>query len=137
VEIKKKIDAIEGTPFGFYNAHIPTGVESIKYGARGLAPISANLYPELISHLLNIIDNEDKKEECHKLNLALDMMDTIIHHNYPFTAKLFLQDRGLKINTDCRVSRIKMQAHDYNKLKTIKAVFNQLSEEFNIQTVKF
>jgi 4-hydroxy-tetrahydrodipicolinate synthase len=136
-EIKKKIDAVRGTSFGFYNAHIPTAIESIEYGGRGIAPISANLYPELLSHLVKLIGKEDKKEELNKLNLALDMMDTIIHHNYPFTAKVFLEGRGLDINTSCRVSRIKMQAHDYNKIKTIRTVFEQLSEEFGINTIKF
>jgi len=132
--IKNKLKAIEGTPLGFYNAHIPTGIESIKAGARGLAPISANLYPELLHFLLESLRNEGESEKLKKLNLTLDLMDTIIHHHYPFTAKLFLRKRGLKIGTTCRTPRSSMTIHDYQKVETIMKVFTQLTEELGIET---
>ncbi|MBK5278791.1 MAG: dihydrodipicolinate synthase family protein [Bacteroidia bacterium] len=136
-EIKRKLEAIEGTPLGFYNAHVPTGVASIISGARGLSPISANLYPELLSYLLSTLKKEGKTEKLEGLNRSLDMMDSIIHNNYPYTAKLFLKERGLKIQPNCRISRSPMQVQDIKKMETIRNVFNQLVAELGIEIVRF
>lgn len=134
-EIKKKIEATQNTDLGIYNAHVPTGIESLRYGARGLSPIGANLYPELFSGLLAFLEDKDKKKEVEKLNDALDMMDTIIHHNYPYTAKLFLKKRGFDIKTNCRTHRIPMTPHDYIKMDTVMNVFEKLSNELGIEIV--
>lgn len=135
--IKEKIKAVEGTNLGIYNAHVPTGVESIRLGARGLSPVAANLYPELFSYLLKNLNDTGKQQEIEHLNNVLDIMDTIIHHNYPFTAKLFLQNRGLGITRNGRIPRLAMSTHDYNKLDTIMREFRQLSEELEIDIIEF
>jgi 4-hydroxy-tetrahydrodipicolinate synthase len=134
-EIQEKIEAVEGTPLGIYNAHVPTGIASMHYGARGLSPIAANLYPELFSYLLDHFEKEANQEIMKKLSDNLDMMDTIIHHNYPYSAKLFLKKRGFDINTNSRISRKPMTAHDYNKLETVMNVFEQLTGELEIGIV--
>ncbi len=136
-EIKAKIEVTRNTDLGIYNAHVPTGIESLKYGARGLSPIGANFYPELFSGLLTRLRDTAKQKEVKKLNDTLNMMDTIIHRNYPYIAKLFLQKRGFKINTLCRTHRIRMKPHDLNKLDTVMNVFEQLSEELGIERVRF
>ncbi len=134
-EIKKKIEATRGTALGIYNAHVPTGLASIRAGARGLSPIAANMYPELFSYLLRNFRNDNFKYKCQKLNDYLDMMDTIIHHNYPYSAKLFLQRRGFNISTKSRIPRIAMTLHDMNKLETVMRVFEELAEELEIDLV--
>lgn len=135
--IKERIKAVKGTNLGIYNAHVPTGVESIRYGARGLSPIAANLYPELFSYLLKNINDQSKQEKIENLNNVLDIMDTIIHYNYPFTAKIFLQNRGLDIKENGRIPRFTMNVHDYNKLDTIMKEFRKLSEELAINMIQF
>ncbi len=136
VEIKKKLEAAKGTSLGFYNAHIPTGIDSVIAGASGLAPISANLYPELLSYLLNALEKEGKSEKLEKLNLSLDLMDTIIHNNYPYTAKLFLIERGIKMNSYCRTPRARMTIQELKKVETIMNVFKNLSAELDIDIVR-
>ena len=136
-EIKVKIEVTRNTDLGIYNAHVPTGIESLGYGARGLSPIGANLYPELFSGLLNRLHDTAKQKEVKKLNDTLNMMDTIIHRNYPYVAKLFLQKRGFEINTHCRTPRIRMKPKDLNKLETVMNVFEQSSEEMGIEIVRF
>lgn len=134
-KIKEKIEATRGTSLGIYNAHVPTGVASIQAGARGLSPIAANMYPELFSYLLRHIGNESLKVKHQKLNDYLDMMDTIIHHNYPYSSKLFLQKRGFRISTKSRIPRIAMTSHDLNKLETVMRIFKELAEELEIELV--
>jgi 4-hydroxy-tetrahydrodipicolinate synthase len=136
-EIQKKLKAIEGTPFGFYNAHIPTAVDSILSGARGLAPISANLYPELLSYLMSTLELEGKTEKLERLNRSLIEIDPIIHNNYPYTAKLFLIERGLKMKSYCRISKAEIQYEDIKQIEKVENVFKQLSEELDIEIVRF
>lgn len=134
-EIREKIEAVKGTPLGIYNAHVPTGIASIKHGARGLSPIAANLYPELFSYWLKHFENENDQEKIIRLSDNLDMMDTIIHHNYPYSAKLFLNKRGFEINTNSRISRKPMTPHDYKKLETVMDIFKKLAIELEIGLV--
>lgn len=136
-DIKTKVDVTRNTDLGIYNAHVPTGIESLRYGARGLSPIGANLYPELFSELLALLEDTGRQKDVEKLNDALNMMDTIIHHNYPYAAKLFLQKRGFDIETNCRTHGTPMKPHDLNKLDTVMNVFEQLSEELGVEIIRF
>lgn len=131
--IQRKIEAVKDTPLGIYNAHVPTGLDSIGLGARGLSPIAANLYPELFRYLLQNFESGSNENEIKKLNNLLDIMDTIIHQNYPYTAKLFLQGRGFNISTKSRISRGRITPQFLNKLETVKKVFNSISEELDIE----
>jgi 4-hydroxy-tetrahydrodipicolinate synthase len=133
--IQRKIEAVKDTPLGIYNAHVPTGLESIGLGARGLSPIAANLYPELFRYLLQNFESGSNENEIKKLNNLLDIMDTIIHQNYPYSAKLFLQGRGFNISTKSRISRGRITPQFLNKLKTVKKVFNSISEELDIELI--
>ncbi|GJM33596.1 MAG: dihydrodipicolinate synthase family protein [Saprospiraceae bacterium] len=131
--IQEKIAAVKGTPLSVYNAHIPTGLASLKAGARGLTPIAANLYPELFSYL---VKHWREASIQAKFEATLSIMDTIIHHNYPYIAKLFLQKRGLPITSVCRVPRSGMSIDELSKLDAIQTVFEQLAFEFEIEVVK-
>ncbi len=135
--IRQKIRAVEGTSLGIYNAHVPTGVDSILAGARGLSPIGANLYPELFTYLLHHIEADQPGQGIARLRATLDMLDTIIHVNYPYTAKLFLQRRGLKITSRSRKTRSEISTHDLGKLDTVMQVFNELTEELGIERFEF
>jgi 4-hydroxy-tetrahydrodipicolinate synthase len=135
-KIKEKIEVTKGTMLGIYNAHVPTGLASIKAGARGISPIAANMYPELFSYLLKNLGDESLKNKHQKLNDYLDMMDTIIHHNYPYSAKFFLQKRGFDISTKSRIPRIAITPHDLGKLETVIRVFRELTDELEIELVE-
>ena len=134
-EIKEKIDVAKNTSMGIYNAHVPTGIDSIMLGARGLSPIAANLYPELFYYLLKNWKDGGKSQEIKKLKNALDLMDTLIHHNYPRSAKLFLQKRGFIITTTSRTPRAPMTPQYLNNLDGVMKIFEKISWELGIDTV--
>ncbi|MGB3801679.1 MAG: dihydrodipicolinate synthase family protein [Lewinella sp.] len=135
--IREKIAVTANTPLGIYNAHVPTAVDSILAGARGISPIGANLYPELFTYLLRQVGRGETSESVMRLKAMLDMLDSIIHVNYPFVAKLFLQRRGLKISTRSRKTRLSFTTHDLGKLDTVMQVFNELTDEFEIERFEF
>lgn len=108
--IGAKIAALEGTALGVYNAHTPTSLASLHAGAQGLSPIGANLYPELFVRLMKLATKP--KPELEKLHSLLCVMDSFIHQNYPYSAKHFLQLRGLPITTACRIPHQPFTAND-------------------------
>ena len=131
-DIEKKLLAINNTKLGLFNANVPTALDSIEKGAKGLSPIGANYFPELYSYLFNLLKNPGKKEEAKILNAFLSVIDPLVHNNYPFSAKLFLQQRGFKINTLTRTTYTPLTAQDYIKLKDLNLIFEKLTKDFNI-----
>lgn len=128
-DITAKLAAVENSSFGFYNANIPTALESLHKGARGLSPIGANFVPELYSFLLNNYQDEGKQALLQKVNALLSVLDPLIHMHYPLSAKIFLQKRGLAIGLQSRVPVMSLPAQDITKLDDLMHVFRQLTEE--------
>ena len=132
-QLRQKIEAVRGTPLGVYNAHVPTALDSLLAGARGISPIGANLYPELFRLLVDLMNEGRREDELRVLTDSLDLMDSVIHHNYPYLAKRFLQRRGLPISPACRVPRLRLSHHDLHKLETIMATCQQLARRFSTE----
>jgi 4-hydroxy-tetrahydrodipicolinate synthase len=130
--IRKKIAAIEGSPFSLYNADTPTALASIQDGARGISPISANYYPELFTYLFARFQETGLDEELQYLYSQLIIMDKLNHNFYPFAAKLFLQKRGLGISNVTRIPTEVMTSADQVRLKAVYDVFERLASEHGV-----
>lgn len=123
--IRRKLDAIRGTPLGLYNANTPTALESLRQGARGLSPISANFYPELFTHLLRAFAADPHAAELASLSALLSVMDNVTHAFYPLSAKLYLRERGLPITPTCRTPVPPMAYEDGAKLAALAQVVEE------------
>ncbi|MCG8311554.1 MAG: dihydrodipicolinate synthase family protein [Cytophagales bacterium] len=132
--IKKKLDKMIGSNYQLYNADTPTALESLKDGGKGISPISGNFYPELYGHFLKLY-NEGDEESLESLNIKLTVMDRITHDFYPWSAKLFLEKRGLDICTNTRIPMSKMEAKDKNTLNALYKMFLDAMDEFEIDPV--
>lgn len=133
VAIRSKLQAIRGTNLSLYNANTTTVLSSLADGARGISPIGANLYPELYRFLLKEFGSGGNTPELAQLNAQLDMMDAIVDQCYPFSAKLFLQQRGMPISTACRIPHGKMKTENYLKLQALMEVFKKTAGEFDVE----
>ncbi len=131
--IKKKLDKISGN-FQLYNADTPTALESLRDGAKGISPISGNFYPELYGHFLKLFKSGDVGA-LESLNTKLTVMDKVTDDFYPWSAKLFLEKRGMDIFTNTRIPMRKMAAKDKIILDALHKMFQQISEEFGIESV--
>ena len=129
--IKQKIKAVENTPFAFYNADTPTALMSLQNGAVGISPIGANLYPELYSTLINLYNSGASEEQLNWLSAQLTVMGTVVDLCYPYSAKLFLQQRGLKMTTVCRVNHDIMKPDGYLKLKALMQMYIETKKQLN------
>ncbi|SDD84093.1 dihydrodipicolinate synthase family protein [Niabella drilacis] len=131
--IRAKLQAISGSRLSFYNANTATALLSLEAGAAGIAPIGANLYPELYRYLVDRFETGGSTAALRQLNEQLDMMDTVVDLSYPFSAKYFLKKRGLPISTHCRIPYENMNAERYLKLDALMQVFERTAGYFGIR----
>lgn len=135
--IKAKLAASKDTPLSLYNANTATALESLKFGAAGISPIGANLYPEFYSLLVNGLKQGKDTEYLVKLNATLSIMDAVVDQHYPLPAKLFLKMRGLPISTTCRIPCGVMKSENYLKVNDLMRLFKSTANSFNINMEPF
>jgi 4-hydroxy-tetrahydrodipicolinate synthase len=99
--IRAKLDAIQGTAMGWFNANSPTLLGSLKAGGHGYSGVAANFYPELYVWLC--ANFAKYPAEAAELQAFFNDADQVVHRNYPLGAKQFLALRGLPIGETCRV----------------------------------
>jgi len=100
--IQAKLDAIRNTGMGWYNAHCPSLLASLRAGGHGYSGIAANFYPELFVRLCAEFATDPAKAE--RLQSFLTLADLTIRNRYPAAAKRYLALQGLPIGETCRVS---------------------------------
>jgi dihydrodipicolinate synthase/N-acetylneuraminate lyase len=66
------------------------------------------------------------------LNAQLDVMDTLVDQYYPFSAKLFLQQRGLPITSVCRLPVRRMAPKDILKVQDMMKVLDHVASQFKM-----
>jgi 4-hydroxy-tetrahydrodipicolinate synthase len=132
--ISSKLDNIRGSQFQLYNADTPSALASLRVGAKGISPISGNFYPELYSHFLKLYQQGEDKQ-LKSLNTQLTVMDKVTHAFYPYSAKLFLQKRGLPIGTTSRILNGKMSTKDLNILEALFQMHECLMEDYNLNSI--
>jgi 4-hydroxy-tetrahydrodipicolinate synthase len=133
VSIRKKLEAIRNTNFGFYNADTPTALDSLEAGARGISPISANFYPEFFPFLFDWFKKDGRGENLENFHANLMVMDRIVHSFYPYSAKLFLQKRGLKISTQTRLPWEPVVRADRLRLEALHSMFLETARKYGIE----
>ena len=70
-----------------------------------------------------------------RLNTKLTVMDRITHDFYPWSAKLFLEKRGMDICTNTRIPMAKLQVKDKNIFDALYRLFLDTCDEFGIDQV--
>lgn len=135
ISLEKKAAAVKGTGFGVYNADTTTALDSLESGSRGISPISGNFYPELYSHLLKEYFANGRTDEVNRLQALLTMMDRVTHSFYPYSAKLFLIKRGLKIESNTRIPQDTLSYVDNLRLDALFDSFKALADMYEVDLV--
>lgn len=130
--IKQKLRELDGSHCSLFNANTATALCSIEMGAKGLSPIGANFYPELYSFMMKNVSFSAKHEMLHALNHRLNVMEGIAARCYPYSAKLFLNERGFSINSRCRIQHDNMRREDYINLKSLETMYGAALFDFGI-----
>ena len=101
-QVRAKLAAVEGHPFGLYDAYMGHAVESLRAGAAGLSCIQGNFFPELIVWLCNNYDNAQAAAEVDAVQQFFIKNMDVMHNVYPIVAKYSLKQRGMDISTFTR-----------------------------------
>lgn len=131
-DIGAKLDAVRGTSLNLFNANTPTALDSLRAGAAGLSPISANFYPELYGHLCRHFNDRARQSEIDYLQRMLTVMDGVTRLCYPHSAKIFLQNRGLPIETTCRITTPPLPYEIGRMLLSLDETFRSVCAELGI-----
>jgi 4-hydroxy-tetrahydrodipicolinate synthase len=126
--IEPKLNAIEGTPLGLYNAHTPTALPALRNGAAGVSPIAANYYPSLFARLCDMFERQP--QEAHSLQQALTLMEGVARSRYPSAAKAYLGEEGLAIGTTCRTGDNDLSIDDELLLQALRHRVQELSNAY-------
>lgn len=135
ISLERKANGVKDTNFGIYNADTSTALDSLDSGSRGISPISGNFYPEPYSYLLKEYFANGRTEKLNRLHAFLTMMDRVTHTFYPYSAKLFLQKRGLKIETNTRIPTETLANVDTIRFNALMDSFKALAEMYEIKLV--
>ena len=125
--IRARISVSENSSLSLYNADTPTALQSLRDGAAGLSPIGANFYPELYTYLCSNARKEETMEFMKVWQFIL-VNDPLVDALYPFSAKWFLQQRGLPISTHTRTRVLKAQKAEMIRLQELLARMEALIE---------
>jgi 4-hydroxy-tetrahydrodipicolinate synthase len=101
-QVRAKIAAAVGHPFGLYDAYMGHAVESLRAGAAGLSCIQGNFFPELIVWLCKNYDNPHMASEVAEVQEFFIKNMGVMHNVYPTVAKYSLKQRGVDISTFTR-----------------------------------
>lgn len=131
-QIRDRLSVSTGSPLALFNANTPTALQSLRDGAAGLSPIGANFFPELFYFLYEHA-MEEQTEAVERVHRFLSVSDLVVHALYPFSAKWFLQQRGLDIST---ITRQTIPRPAYDEMIRLHDLLSMMDDVFEATGVK-
>ena len=131
-QIRVKIAATRGTPFGFFNAQTATLLDSLKAGGDGYSGTAANFFPSLHAWLCENFDEEP--ELSVELQRFLCTVEPAIRSKYPSSAKRFESLYGVPIGPASRMCDVEFRDDDDRILEALKAAVDEWRQRLGIGT---
>ena len=128
--LRQKIDAVRTTRLGVYNAHFETGLAGLRYGAAGISPVAANVFPELFSWLCSEYDGQPETAE--EVQRMMTSLAPVVNNKYLVTCKRYLQRAGLPITTRCRTTDVGLTDFDEGLIDGLSTAIERFSEALGI-----
>src|SRR5665213_2551894 len=137
-KIRAKLALIKNNPMEFYDAHTPNAMFSLQLGAKGMACIAGNFYPEILAWMCNHANDPAKREDVQWLQAELTKADPVISHHYPMSAKYFLHKRGVPVRAISRMSPAALSDTEKQTLDSMHDTLRGWQQRLGIQTdIKF
>jgi 4-hydroxy-tetrahydrodipicolinate synthase len=134
--IEEKLAISKSTNLELYNAHTGTTMLSLQKGAKGMSPVSANFYPEIIAWMCENATNPAELDEVKWMQSEITRTEKIIGMGYPVSSKFFLQQRGLPINILTRSNGGRLSPEIQENLKGVHKTFLGWCERLGIEPIK-
>jgi len=128
--IRAKIQAVQGTPLRFLNAHTPTLLKSLRAGGHGYCGTAANWYPQLLVWLCEHAETDPARAES--LQHLLGVADKAVAFRYPRSAKVYLRSLGIPIGPSCREPCEGLEERDLTVLDHLRDLVTEQSTDLGI-----
>jgi len=128
--IRAKLAVLTNSPLRLYNANTQSALLSLQAGAAGLSPIAANCYPELFHWLCTHFATHPT--DAVELQQMLTLLEANVGMQYPASAKLILQRRGLPITVTCRNRTLEPNHNLAAMVESVLATLPRVAERFAI-----
>lgn len=119
-----KVRAVQGTPVGIFNAHVPILVDSIRGGGHGFSGIAANAYPNVVARAVR--QARKRGAEAGRLQQFLTEAEPTLSVRYPLSAKLMAAWAGVPIAPVCRRKVVGLTAEQTERLRGLRAAADRL-----------
>lgn len=129
--IRAKLAKLNGSGLRLYNANTQSALFSLQSGAAGLSPIAANCYPEFFTWLC--AHHATHPADAQELQQMLTLLETNVSIQYPASAKLVLQQRGLPITTTCRSRTLERNHNLTAMVESLLTTMPRLAARFQIE----
>lgn len=132
-QIRQKLSVSTGSALQFFNAHLPTLVDSLKAGGDGYSGVDTNFFPELsvwiCENFQNATSTQIRKAEQFLINAL-----SVYGNCYPRSAKWFLKMRGVEMETHCRRDGVlPCTEQDQQKLIDLYWEYQTLASELSLK----
>ena len=111
--LTRRLELLEGTGVGLFNANEQTLLHSLQHGAAGYSGIMTHFHPDMLVWLC--AHWQDQPEKAQKLQNYLNLYAFIEQLAYPCTAKYRLNLEGLPMELHARSRDVK-ELNEYQKM---------------------
>jgi 4-hydroxy-tetrahydrodipicolinate synthase len=119
-----KVRAVQGTPLGIFNAHVPILVDSIRGGGHGFSGIAANAYPNVVAYAVRQANQNGP--DAARVQQFLTDAEAILNVRYPLSAKLMAGWAGQPIQPVCRRKVVDLTAEQLERLRGLRAAADRV-----------
>ena len=130
-----KLEALQGSPLGFYNAGAATLLASLRQGGDGYCGTGANFFPDLFVWLCSYF--EAAPEMASDLQRFLSMAQMVVKHKYKTSAKQYLAMQGMPIQPVCRDQEVTFREDELETLIHMSELVEMHREEHGILVPEF
>ena len=127
-QIRARQAAVQGTPFGLFNANSATLLETLEFGLAGYSGIMANMHPELYVWLCDNWQREP--EQAAELQDFLGFASAIEGPLYPRNAKYYQQLEGIPIGLHTRRESLELGPADRRLVEQFRALSLRMRDRY-------
>jgi len=130
-----KLEALQGSPLGFYNAGAATLLASLKQGGDGYCGTGANFFPDLFVWLCSYFEAEP--EMAADLQRFLSIAQMVVKNKYKTSAKRYLAMQGMPIQPVCRDQEVTFREDELATLTHMSELVEIQRKERSILVPEF
>ncbi|HEU0123163.1 MAG TPA: dihydrodipicolinate synthase family protein [Bryobacteraceae bacterium] len=116
--IAAKVQAVKGTPFRIFNAHVPILIDAIRKGGHGFSGVAANAWPNVVAYAVH--HEKDRPERAAQAQEFLTKAEKVLSVRYPLSAKILANLAGIPVKPVCRRNIVPLTDQQMSALRDVR-----------------